>query len=208
MRLRIVLATAFSVCFALLMAVSCSSESSRDDRIRAAVRQQLELYPLSTLQDLYKSFFQAEFGAEHIVADTASAGQYLDYELGIPDPTSILFEPVGADSSFFRVHLRCVQDSLISREQLFDAFIDGVNKVEIPQIEKWNDTWRGILTVIEGMNLDLQNFDVDRSNIEELLKSGQYALHHSETFSDVYDPHYRIVRKDIFFDRLFPYLSE
>jgi hypothetical protein len=49
-------------------------------KIKAAVNSQMSLYPEASLQDLYKAFFQAEFGPEHIIADTASAGRYLDSE--------------------------------------------------------------------------------------------------------------------------------
>lgn len=41
--------------------------------IRAAIERQLAAYPESTLQDVYKSFYQEHFGPEHMIADTTSA---------------------------------------------------------------------------------------------------------------------------------------
>ena len=50
-------------------------------------------FPKSTLQDLYKSFFQDRFGPGHIIADEASAMRYLQYELATMDnPVGPLLE--------------------------------------------------------------------------------------------------------------------
>lgn len=179
----------------------------QEDRISSAISHHLSLYPEAHLQDLYKAFFQAEFGAEHIVADTASAGRYLDRELAVPDHSAVLYEPIGADSTFYRVHLRAVQEGRISRDQLFDAFVQGIHTVEIPQIEKWNVIWSGILKTIDGMHLDLPDYDTERASIDSLLSTGSYAMHHSEAFSTEYDPHYRIIRRDLFEKNLLPHLN-
>ena len=50
----------------------------KHEQIRRAVERQLRMYPKSTLQDLYKNFFQDYFGPGHIVSDTLSAGAYLN----------------------------------------------------------------------------------------------------------------------------------
>jgi len=172
-------------------------------KIKDAVNSQMSLYPEARLQDLYKAFFQAEFGPEHIIADTASAGRSLDSELLIPDNSDIMYEPIGVDSAFFRVHLCAVQSGRISRNELFDAFIAGARKVETDEIEKWAEKWHKIESVIESMNLQLPGYEADRIVIDSLLNTGQYALHHSQQFRDKYEPHYRIVRKDLFYERLF-----
>ncbi len=172
-------------------------------KIKNAVNAQMSLYPESRLQDLYKAFFQAEFGPEHIIADTLSAGRYLDSELLIPDNSDIMYEPIGVDSAFFRVHLCAVQSGKITRNELFDAFISGARKVEADEISKWAEKWHKIESVIESMNLQLPGYEADRIAIDSLLNTGQYALHHSQQFRDKYDPHYRIVRKDLFYERLF-----
>lgn len=72
--------------FAATILTAC--HSTQEDRVQTAVTNHLALYPEARLQDLYKAFFQAEFGAEHIVADTTSAGQYLNRELSITDHSS------------------------------------------------------------------------------------------------------------------------
>lgn len=186
--------------------VSCAD--THETRVRDAVKNHLALYPKAHLQDLYKAFFQAEFGAEHIVADTTSAGRYLDSELSVKDNASVYYEPIGADSSFFRVHLRSVQDGFITRDQLFHAFVGGVHNVEIPQIERWSETWPEIIKVIDKMHLGLPDYAEERASIDSLLTTGYYASHHSQEFSVAYDPHYRIIRRDLFESQLLPYLPK
>ena len=121
----------------------------------------------------------------------------------IPDSSSVLFEPIGADSSYFRVHLRAVQEGVLMRQELFDLFIAGVHKVEIPQIDRWRERWLRIRKVIDGMRLDLPEYSRDCARIDSVLATGTYAIHHSPAFRQAYDPHYRIVRKDL----LQPYLT-
>ncbi len=194
------------IIIAVTMMVSCAEREQ--GKIERAVRAQLELYPEARLQDLYKAFFQAQFGAEHIVADTTSAGKYLDWELQTSDQSDVLFEPIGADSSFFRVHLCAVQKGYITRQELFDAFVGGVWTVEIPEIGLWASRWEEILKVIDSMPIELDGFEEDKALIDEVLASGHYAVHHSETFSEKYDPHYRIVRKDLFYSQLYQKLCK
>ncbi len=179
--------------------MGCGGDCRNGDdlRVACAVERQMALYPESSLQDIYKSFFQAEFGPEHMIADTASAGRYLDSELEEPDSTKILFEPIGVDSSYYRVHLRAVQDGFMSRNELFSAFVGSTRKVDGEEIEAWKQKWSHILDVIEDMNLGLGNFDIDRQRIDSILTIGQYAVHHSKYFGECYKPHYRIVRKDL-----------
>jgi len=128
--------------------------------------------------------------------------------LSIPDSSEVFFEPIGPDGSYYRVHLACVQKGYLSRAQLFDAFLGGVYEVPFSQIANWKQTWAHIVSVIDGMNLNLPDYSEDRAAIDSLLESGHYAVHHSERFNEKYNPHYRIVRGDIFKIQLLPDLEK
>lgn len=195
-----------------LLLLACTTvgyaQQLNTQNVRSAIEQHIGTYPEAQLKDLYKAFFQAEFGAEHIVADTLASGKYLDSELTTPDNGKVYYEPIGADSTFFRVHLKAVQQGLITRDQLFHAFLAGVHKVEIPQISRWKNMWRQIEKTITGMKLNLPEMEKQKREIQALLNSGEYASHHSDAFQKAYDPHYRIVRKDAFYKELFPFLKD
>ena len=186
---------------------SCKQPKSKTERIRTAVENQMNRYPESTLQDLYKNFFQDHFGPGHIVSDTASAGVYLDRELAsMKQVAEAYYEPTGYYENFFRVNLSVIKEGLISRDDFFDAFIRSVSNIETISLEEWKEEWRNIDAVIHAMNLLLANYKQDREMIFSLLDEEKYVMHHSKSFTRRYDPHYRIIKREIFQKEIIPHL--
>ena len=184
---------------------SCKETEGR--QVRVAVENQLEAYPKSTLQDLYKNFFQDYFGPGHIVSDTASAGAYLDRELASFEQASgAYYEPTGYNANFYRVNLSVVKEGIVSRNVFFDAFIHSVSDIQPITAEEWKKEWTMIDAVIHSMNLPLVGYTEEREKLFSLLDEGEFVMHHSEPFSEAYDPHYRIIERDIFYKEIFPLL--
>ena len=89
----------------LIISASCHAVNF-EDAVKASVNRQLEIYPKSTLKDLYKHFFQDKFGPGHIVKDTTSSGKYLRLELSQMTKTSGgIAEPTGWEGNFVRLNL-------------------------------------------------------------------------------------------------------
>jgi hypothetical protein len=165
------------------------------------------MYPSSTLQDLYKNFFQDYFGPGHLVDDTTSAGAYLNRELAsFEQATGVYYEPTGYNRNFYRVNLSVVKEGFISRDVFFDAFIRSVSDLQTITLEEWKAEWKKIDAVIHAMNLSLANYTQERDKIFALLEQKKYVLHHSEIFSKAYDPHYRIIKREIFLKEILPLL--
>ena len=184
-----------------------SCKDTKNERIRIAVENQLSIYPKSTLQDLYKNFFQDYFGPGHIVSDTTSAGSYLDRELAsFEHAGGAFYEPTGYNENFYRVNLSVIKEGLISRDVFFDAFIRSVSSIQIITHDEWKKEWKKIESVIQTMNLPLDNYEQDKENLFSLLEQGKYVVHHSEPFSIEYDPHYRIIGREIFMKEILPLL--
>ena len=184
-----------------------SCKESKSEQIRASVKNQLKAYPKSTLQDLYKNFFQDYFGPGHIVSDTTSAGSYLDRELASSEQMpGAYFEPTGYNGNFFRVNLSVVKEGIISRDAFFDAFIRSVSSIQPMPVEEWNKEWKMIDSVIYEMNLTLFDYAQEREKLFSLLEQGKFVMHHSKSFSDEYDPHYRIIGREIFLKEILPLL--
>jgi hypothetical protein len=185
---------------------SCKNET-KSERIHSAVENRMSTHPKSTLQDLYKNFFQDYFGPGHIVSDTASAGAYLNRELAsFGQASGAYYEPTGYNGNFYRVNLSVIKEGFISRDAFFDAFIRSVGNIQIISIEEWKEEWKQIDSVIQTMNLPLVNYEQDRKNLFSLLEQGKYVMHHSEMFSEEYDPHYRIIEREIFLKEIRPRL--
>ena len=178
------------------------------DSIQKSVQRQLNDFPKSTLQDLYKSFFQDRFGPGHLVSDTSMAGNYLRYELN----NSTVFhekyyEPTGYESNYYRVNLSVIKENKISYQDFFDAFLRSVENVSLDDISEWGSEWSEIESVITSMNLNLENFEKDLEMIHSVLEQDKYAIHHSDTYESEYHPHYRIIEKSIFEKEILPLIK-
>ena len=176
--------------------------------IRAAVERQMADYPLSTMQDVYKSFYQEHFGPGHMISDTASVRRYLLHELSEMGETvtSYYYDPTGSQGAFVRVCLSAVADSLITSEQLLDAFIESANSWQKPDA-KWSDKWQAIVKVIEENGMEMDGFSTDLPLLDEAARNNQ-AVHDSRRYNEAYHPHYRIVERRIFEERLLPLISK
>lgn len=169
----------------------------------------MDQYPESTLLDIYKSSFQNRYGPGHIVADTGRAKKYLDWELQQPfKHENPLYEPTMPDGYFYRVNLSVITDSIIPYDEYFNAFIESVTDIDMPPINEWTQDWNAILDVVVSMDLNLPDFYIDKNAISDRLGQGIYQGEHSRRYVEAYDPHYRIIRKDIFEDRLKPIIDQ
>lgn len=194
---------------AMMLFLSCNRTNPTQAKIRQSVERQMELYPESTLRDLYKNFFQDRFGPGHIIADNSAADRYLRYELNTAEGFEGLdYEPTGYEGRFYRVNLGVIADGRVPYEKYFDAFVRSVNGIKPISIEQWRTEWHEIDSVIMSMGLQLENYSADRAEIKALIDGGDYVMHHSQRFNDHYQPHYRIIERTIFENEILPLLSK
>ena len=194
----------------LILALTCSfnlfGQSIDTLAVRSAIERQLVTYPESTLQDIYKSFYQEHFGPGHIISDTATARRYLMRELSeMSETQSHYFEPTGSQGDYVRVYLSAVADSLITAERLLDAFIRSANLWQEPAAS-WLDKWEAIVSIIQTNKMEIGNFETDLPLLTEAARNSQ-AVHHSRRYNEAYHPHYRIVERGIFERELYPALK-
>ena len=181
---------------ALIMSVAVSAQDNR-----GFINRQLQNYPKSRLLDIYKSCFQDYMGAEHLVSDRQMVKAYLDEELNntsLDDLMPWYYEPCGIDSSYYRVSIRAIKESLVSEDLLLNAFIRSANTENRPSVESWSKRWHKIIGTIDQMTLDMPNYQEDKQFIDSVLSVGKYAISHSPDYCEAYHPHYRIVERNIF----------
>ena len=194
----------------MVLALACSfslfGQSIDTIAMRSAIERQLTTYSESTLQDIYKSFYQEHFGPGHIISDTASARRYLMRELSeMSETQSHYFEPTGSQGDYVRVYLSAIADSLITAERLLDAFIRSANLWQEPAAS-WLDKWEAIVSIIQTNKMEIGNFETDLPLLTEAARNNQ-AVHHSSRYNEAYHPHYRIVERGIFEIELKPSLK-
>jgi hypothetical protein len=188
-----------SILTVAMLLVGCQADRQV---IQEAVGRQMAQFPQSTMQDIYKSFYQARFGAEHMIGDTAAVRAYMMYELAAAAADtlgpSMWYEPVGVNGACVRVYLRCVNEERLTAEQLLDAFIRSAKPSEQPE-QAWAEEWKAIETIAREYNVPCS--EEDRQLLMQAAQNNR-AVHHSEAYRNAYHPHYRIVRRDIFENEL------
>lgn len=179
-----------------------------EELVKLAVMEQLKQYPSSTLQDLYKSFFQDKFGPGHIISDTTAARKYLDRELASFEVShNPEVEATGWQHNFYRINLSVIKEGIIPYHIFFNAFIESVNSVTPPSIEEWKNEWMAIEKIIESMDITLDNYNDDKRAIDSLLTINKFVVHHSKQYEETYQPHYRIISQKVFERDLHKYLK-
>ncbi len=176
--------------------------------VEQSVKRQMEHYPATTLQDMYKSFFQDRFGAGHIVSDRKGAEEYICRE----SDNATRFdgeeaEPTGWQGKFVRVNLSMVHDGLLTAGTLADALVRSAD-VEPTAMEEWTKEWHAIESIISGLYPALPQMKEQHEEIECRLAKGEYVMHHSNTYNNAYERHYRIIKREIWQNELLPALGE
>lgn len=193
----------------IAIALACITTFAQAQDVKDFVKRHMESYPQLRLLDIYKSCFQDFMGPEHLVADTASVSAYLDRELdGMAGeaPAAGYYEPCGPQGKHVRVNLSAVQQGVITKQALLDAFVRSANGKH-PSVKAWKKRWKKMMRIIDGMHLNLPHYAEDRAFIDGVLKQGKYAISHSPEFREAYHPHYRIVERGIFERELKPLLE-
>lgn len=189
----------------VFMLMSSCRQKEQSQTLRAAIEQQIATYPESKLQDVYKSFYQDHFGPGHMISDTESVRRYLYMELSENDVSSpIYYEPTGCEGRFVRVFLSAVADSLISADELTNAFVRSANEFQEPQTE-WITEWEEIVRTIRDGKMSVKGFETEEPELTKAAQNRE-AVHHSREYNSAYHPHYRIVRRDIFEKEIKPKL--
>ena len=192
----------------VLMLLISSCENYEEYRIKQSVRQHMERYPHSTLCDIYKNFCQDDYGPGHLLSDITRADNYLRNELQNNNSfEGSDFEPTGYEGNFYRVNLRVIADGRITYDKFFDAFVRSAQSTTPPKIEWWKEKWYEIEQVILDMELQLPELSSDHAKIKTQLEQGTAVMHHSSLYNSHYAPHYRIIKRDIFFEEILPLIK-
>lgn len=199
------------ILLSLFFLLSCSPSPEK-----AAISRQLQVYPESRVQDIYKSFCQDNLGPGHLIPNPESARNYLMSELNTfrndldsarYQAPAILYYPVGDEGNYVRVDLLVVLEGIVGEEAFLDAFVRSANQGERVTEEQWVAKWNAVEKVIRKEFNSIPDAGKDLEMIDENVANGNLIMHHSEVFGETYNPHYRIIARDIFEKELKPLID-
>ena len=151
--------------------------------------------PLMQAQDIYKLLFQAALGSEHAVDDVKSVRIWLARELAAmgAGPDDPLLDPISPDGQILRIHLRPYLRAGKDPETLLSAFVRTATE------------WRGSTETLKAygeqaatqlqagtVSIRPEDFEAYFASME---KQGFPAVHHSEEYTRLYRPAYRVVAR-------------
>lgn len=188
----------------LLWLVACSQPSPREE----FVRTYLQRYPEATLQDIYKGSFQDVFGPAHILTNREAVVNYIKREM----ETAEKFEdadyiPCGWQGQFLQVNLKVIADGRVPMDDFVDAFMASANGIDTTLTQTFVEDWKLIQQAVRKVAPTLEGFTEDSTLLAGLLSEGKYVVHHSRKFNQHYHPHYRIIRRDMFEEKILPKLK-
>lgn len=200
----------YTIVTTLLILTSCSTATTSEQKdIAIAIERQIKNYPHSTLQDIYKSFFQDYFGVAHMLPDSVTVRNYILYELSMTEEIdSNYYEPCGWRNNFYRVNLSAIRNGKIDVNELANAFMASLPYSRTLVDEEWKKEWEIIQNTVRELHPTLAGFKSDSAMIAKMLQQGKYVIHHSDEYSRCYHPHYRIVHKSIFKNKILPLLEQ
>ena len=158
-----------------------SCEYQLENEIKKSVKFQMRNYPESTLQDIYKNFFQDAFGPGHLIEDAEACLNNLQIELGQFESGKLktVVEPLGHENNFVRVDLSVIRDGIVSYDDYARAFIESGVYFSEPHLDDWINEWQLIVEIIESLRKRLKyiglimveyHSEEDRRKLDALLE--------------------------------------
>lgn len=162
------------------------------NEIKELLMKHHQKYPLMSLDDDYKLMHQVIFGPKHFMLNPHKEKvlNYLEHELNEMDLDDHhqVFEPIG--NGFYRVYLNCLSLNVITKDELIDAFYRSMH-LDLGEQDKLIKDMDDALAIVKEMTQD-KNFT---GKMAELKTKGYPAVHHSETYRNHYQPHYRVIHE-------------
>ena len=141
------------------------------------------------IQDVFKFLYQSVFGCEHLVSSQETAVEYIkdEYDRGVADGTTPV-EPL--DGEYSRVGLAYLNRGL-SAETLGRLFFLSAEKESNGEAEL-TEKLEVFKELIKEKKLPFSQKEVEEA-VEIWRAQGYPAVHHSDSFRQMYNPSYRVI---------------
>lgn len=158
-----------------------------------------QLRPQVQVRDIYKLVYQANFGVEHLLTDTAGVRKYLSDELATMDTTNHgeqLIERISLSDDIVRINLRPFKQLQLDQEKLVHAMFLSASETK-PDTEGLYHDWNEFVSLVRYGFLDFPMKDVEEWDARVSAGNLQPA-HHSQKYGELYKPAYRVVKRTVF----------
>ncbi|MDX9807077.1 MAG: hypothetical protein RBS87_00775, partial [Acholeplasma sp.] len=162
-----------------------------------------KLYPNMLLQDHVKRIHQMIFGPAHAHSQPSldKVKQYMTSELHEMKVNECGDDIIEIGHDFVRVDLGLVLKEQTTIELLSQAFVSSMNPefIDKEPVSVINHALKELEHMIELEALPY-NLDESISWLDQYRSLGYPAIHHSDTYRDLYHPHYRVIHSKYLLD--------
>ncbi len=163
-------------------------------RFEYYLNEQLRLHPSMQPQDIMKLCYQAERGAEHLLANTDHARKYLESEFASVEAMSgVLHEPIS--DNVCRVDLPAWKASGMPMEWLFNMFAASCS-INDNADEMFAEYVAEAERFVKDASVTFTT-DMWADFMAKYRQAGMPAVHHSEEYRKNEYPAYRIVKSEL-----------
>ncbi len=174
-----------------------------NEKTRKLLIAHYKRYPLLKIEDIFKYLHQSSFGCEHLIASPYAAANYIQKEAQSLSPSAehILIEEL--DGEYCRVHLSYLKKGLRAETLGKLLFLSAQHHPE--GVSLLEEKLRVAISLIEDGILPFEK-NAFAEALEIWKNDGYPALHHSESFREMYHPAYRVIKSK--YASLLPLLTE
>ncbi len=154
---------------------------------KSHILNQFQTYPQLELQDLMKFLYQSSFGCEHLLSNPDTVKKQIQQELDTKLDTCNSIEYL--DGDYVRLHLNYG----LSVNTLSTLFILS-SQQEKNGKEQLEEKLQILIDMISNKELPF-SLNNAKPTLLKWKEDGYPAIHHSNTFNQLYHPSYRLIHK-------------
>jgi hypothetical protein len=166
--------------------------------VKTLAWREFVLFPKANLVDYYKLFYQGTFGPGHIIADRQTAYEALLKEIESCHATELPFlQDISFINPYCRVSLEIIEKKMIEPEVFFDLLLESCKVVHTLSPIEWNEAWQDLEDILFQILPKLNEPKLIKMIHDNLYGDRIPMIRHSDNFRKTYNPHYRLIRKDL-----------
>ena len=168
--------------------------------ISLILAQEIDLHPRLEIVDILKLFMQAWSGPTHLTPDFEQVRSSISAELDLMQPGRVPhIQDIDCGRGFLRVDLAYLLrgDNVQQLDQKIDLLARQVilSRLSVePTPKELSKYWSAALPAIQEL-YPISSSDAEFAN--KLISSGR-LFSHSQSYKDLYNPHYRVVHTIIY----------
>lgn len=167
--------------------------------VKQLVEHHVSLKQNLGVQDVYKMLYQANFGVEHLLTDTAGVRSYLLQELASLDSVAgdePLIERISTDGSMVRINLRPFAKNGLDPEKLITAMYRSA-AARGPDTLLFLKQWREFYDLARFGLLKFPT--AEAAEFHTRIERGEILpVHHSPAYKESNKPAYRVVLREVY----------